>query len=68
MDVKCPKCGQPMEAGYLGTESLVGGAKWYLKKTVLALDGEKLKEPDMSGMVYIDSLRCKECRVILARY
>ena len=57
-----------MEGGYLGTESLVGGAKWYRKKTVLALDGEKLKEPEMSGMVYMDSLRCKECRVILARY
>jgi hypothetical protein len=68
MDIKCPKCGGAMEAGYLGAESLLSGAKWYAKKTVLALDGEKLKEPDMSGMVYLDSLRCKECKIVLSKY
>jgi hypothetical protein len=68
MDIKCPKCGKAMVPGYLGAESLLQGANWYVKKTVMALDGEKLKDPDLSGMVYMDSLRCSECRIILSKY
>ena len=68
MDIKCPKCGGAMEAGFLGAESLLQGVKWYEKKSVLALDGEKIKDPDMSGMVYIDAVRCKECKILLAKY
>lgn len=68
MDVKCPICGKDMVSGFLGSESFFGGVKWYSEKTALALHGEKIKDPEFSGMVYIDSLRCTECKLIMARY
>ncbi len=57
-----------MEPGFLGAESLLQGVKWYEKKSILALDGEKIKDPDLSGMVYMDALRCKVCRIVLTKY
>ena len=57
-----------MEPGFLGSESYVEGAKWYSKKTALGLGGEKVKDPELMGMVYLDALRCKACKLILARY
>ncbi len=68
MDIRCPMCGGAMEPGFLGAESLLQGVKWYEKKSILALDGEKIKDPDLSGMVYMDALRCKVCRIVLTKY
>ncbi len=57
-----------MEEGYLGSESLIGGAKWDTKKSKLGIGGEKLAKPGSLGMVYFEGSRCKNCRLLLLHY
>jgi hypothetical protein len=65
---KCPHCDGEMEPGYLGSESFISGMKWFKEKTVLALGGEKIKEPGMSGMVYLDGFICRKCSTMVVTY
>ncbi len=57
-----------MKQGYLGSESFIGGAKWYTRKGKLGLGGEDLVKPGGLGMVYIEGERCQGCRLLLLRY
>ncbi len=57
-----------METGFLGSESLIGGAKWYKKKSKLGMGGEPLVRPGGLGMVYVEGERCQGCRLLLLRY
>ncbi len=65
---KCPSCGEPMEEGYLGSESFIGGAKWDIKKSKLGIGGEELAKPGSLGMAYFEGNRCKNCSLLLLRY
>ncbi|MCJ2557296.1 MAG: PF20097 family protein [Candidatus Thermoplasmatota archaeon] len=65
---KCPHCGGEMESGFLGSESFVSGMKWFKEKTILDVGGEKIKEPGMSGMVYLDGFICRKCNTIVVTY
>lgn len=66
--VNCPRCQKPMVPGFLGSESFIGGSKWYLERTRLALGGDELAKPDTWGMVYLAGHRCTDCRVVLVSY
>ena len=68
MAEKCPKCGKEMESGYLEAESLVGGAKWQEKRSVLGIGGELLMKPNASGLVYLQGSRCPHCRILMLKY
>lgn len=57
-----------MERGFLGSESFISGMKWFKEKTILALGGEKIKDPGMSGMVYLEGFICRKCRRIDLSY
>ena len=57
-----------MEPGYLRTESLIDGAKWTTKKTLLATGGERIKGTDAGGNVYLEGFRCRACRILSLRY
>lgn len=65
---KCPKCGAQMEKGFLGSESFISGMKWFKEKTILALGGEKIKDPGLSGMVYLDGFLCRKCQTMVVAY
>ncbi len=64
----CPSCGNTMEHGFFGSESLIGGAKWYTKKSRLGTGGEALVKPGGLGMVYVEGERCQGCKLLLLRY
>lgn len=64
----CPNCGKPMAAGFLGSEGLVGGSKWYLERTRLGFGGEELVKPNSFGVVYIPGFRCRECKLLSLQY
>jgi hypothetical protein len=57
-----------MAPGFLGSESFIGGSKWYLERTRLAFGGEEVAKPNMMGMVYIAGFRCRECRTLMLQY
>ncbi len=57
-----------MEHGFLGSESLISGAKWYKKKSKLGTGGEPLVKPGGLGMVYVEGERRQVCRLLLLRY
>jgi hypothetical protein len=57
-----------MGPGFLGSESFVGGSKWYLERTRLAFGGEELAKPNAFSMVYIPGFRCRECRTLVLQY
>ncbi len=64
----CPNCSKPMAPGFLGSESFVGGSKWFLERTRLAFGGEEVSKPNAFGMVYLAGFRCRECKTLLLRY
>jgi Domain of unknown function (DUF6487) len=64
----CPKCGKPMIPGFLGSESLVEGSKWFLERTRLAFGGEEIAKPNSFGMVYMEGFRCRLCRFLQLSY
>jgi hypothetical protein len=66
--VNCPVCSKPMSPGFLGSESFIGGSKWYLERTRLALGGEEIGKPDTWGMVFLPGHRCRECKVMVLQY
>ena len=68
VDVRCPNCSGTMEAGTVGAESITGGAKWLLKRTRLALGGEKIGDYRWDGMVWFDGVRCAKCRLLVLHY
>ena len=57
-----------MGPGFLGSESLVSGSKWFLERTRLAFGGEEVAKPNAFGMVYIPGHRCRECKTLVLRY
>lgn len=65
---ECPKCGKAMAPGYLGSESLVEGSKWFMERTRLAFGGEEVAKPNSFGMVYMEGYRCRECKVLELTY
>jgi uncharacterized protein DUF6487 len=64
----CPNCQKPMSPGFLGSESLVSGSKWFLERTRLAFGGDEIGKPNAFGMVYIPGFRCRDCRTLLLQY
>jgi hypothetical protein len=64
----CPNCGKPMSPGYLGSESFIGGSKWFLERTRLAFGGEDIAKPNTFSMVYIPGHRCRECKTLVLNY
>ena len=64
----CPNCAKPMAPGFLGSESFVGGSKWFLERTRLAFGGEEIAKPNTFGMVYIAGFRCRDCRYLMLQY
>ena len=64
----CPKCGKTMAPGYLGSESLVEGSKWFLERSRLAFGGEEIVKPNSYGMVYVEGYRCRECHILQLSY
>ncbi len=65
---KCPHCGEEMESGFLGSESFISGMRWYKEKTLHSIGGENIKEPGISGMVFLDGFICRECKTIAVTY
>lgn len=65
---KCPRCGEEMDSGFLGSESFISGMKWFEEKTILALGGEKIKDPGLSGKVYLDGFICRKCHTLVVGY
>jgi hypothetical protein len=64
----CPSCGKPMAPGFLGSESFIGGSKWFLERTRLAFGGEDIARPNAFSMVYIPGFRCRDCKTLLLQY
>jgi hypothetical protein len=64
----CPNCSKPMAPGFLGSEGLVEGAKWYLERTRMGFGGEELAAKSGFGMVYIPGFRCRECKTLVLQY
>jgi Domain of unknown function (DUF6487) len=64
----CPQCSKPMTPGFLGSESFVGGSKWFLERTRMAFGGEEIAKPNTFGMVYIPGFRCRDCRTMVLQY
>ncbi len=64
----CPRCGGKTEPGWFGSESFVGGTKWFRERNFWGTGGEPLKKPDLSGMIYHLAHRCQACRVIVLKY
>jgi hypothetical protein len=64
----CPGCGKAMEPGFLVAESLMGGAKWVRRRTMLAIGGESVAKPDGLGNVYIQGFRCAAYRHLSLYY
>ncbi|MFQ5951542.1 MAG: PF20097 family protein [Candidatus Geothermarchaeales archaeon] len=67
-EMSCPRCKGPMDDGYLGSESLIGGSKWFKRKSRLATGGDPIASPDGLGMVYLEGSRCQSCRLIVITY
>lgn len=59
---------KPWKTVTSGSESLIGGAKWFTQKSKLGTRGEPLAEPGRLGMVYIQGERCLGCKLLLLRY
>ena len=57
-----------MAPGFLGSEGLMGGSRWYLERTRLAFGGEEVAKPSRFGVVYIPGHRCRECQTLVLRY
>lgn len=64
----CPNCSKAMSPGFLGSESFIGGSKWFLERTRLAFGGEEVAKPNTFGMVYIAGFRCRDCRYLVLQY
>ncbi|MFQ5872032.1 MAG: PF20097 family protein [Candidatus Geothermarchaeales archaeon] len=64
----CPNCGNTMEHGFSGSESLISGAKWFTRTSKLGTGGEALVKPGGLGIVYIERERCTGCKLLLLRY
>jgi len=64
----CPNCSKPMAPVFLGSESFIGGSKWFLERTRLAFGGDEIAKPNTYGMVYIGGFRCRECKSLLLQY
>jgi hypothetical protein len=57
-----------MSPGFLGSESFIGGSKWFLERTKLAFGGEEVAQPNTFGMVYIEGFRCRDCKTLVLKY
>jgi hypothetical protein len=57
-----------MAPGFLGSEGLVAGSKWYLERTRLGFGGEEIAPTSGFGMVYIAGFRCRDCKALLLQY
>lgn len=66
--MKCPRCRELMQKGYLRAESLVGGAKWHRERNALASGGEKIMGTDLGGNVWLEGFRCDKCRTLVLHY
>jgi len=64
----CPFCNNNLEHGYIGSESLISGIKWFEKKKLSGLGGKIIKDPGLTGMVYIEAYRCTKCKKIIFDY
>jgi hypothetical protein len=64
----CPVCGKEMERGYLGMEKVFSDISWFNEKTTFGTGGIDLHIKDKLGIAYIDAYRCRDCRVIEAKY
>lgn len=57
-----------MSPGFLGSEGLVAGSKWYMERTRLGFGGEELAATSGFGMVYIAGYRCRDCKLLILNY
>ncbi len=64
----CPNCSKPMAPGFLGSESFVGGSKWFFERTRLAFGGEELAKPNTFNMVYIAHFHYHNYKTLLLQY
>jgi hypothetical protein len=65
--MKCPKCGEEMEPGFLMMEPAqdLAFAKWYGKEEErLTLGGEPIYRGKRWDRDWIDALRCHECNAV----
>ena len=73
----CWICGEGMETGLIGSESLIFGLQWLSgckpvihkhSEELLFLSAETLKARNRKGIVFIRAYRCKTCRIVTFRY
>ncbi len=65
----CPRCGGPMERGFLGAEVWPVGLQWYRKESGFgAFGGEPVATTRQFQMEYLEGERCPACRVMLLAY
>lgn len=57
-----------MEEGYIGAQNWPSGIQWFRGKNFFGQHGEPIGENDLTQMSWLQSSRCADCRIILARY
>jgi len=63
----CVLCGEGMETGSIGSESLIFGLQWFSGNRK-GIGGEVLRTPDNEGMVFLRAYRCRNCKIVYFRY
>lgn len=65
----CPRCGGPMEGGYLGTENFPAGLQWYPKTSNFScVPGDPVATTRKFRMEFISGERCPACRIMVLSY
>ncbi len=61
--MKCPQCGNEMEAGHVA-----GGIIWHKYRKWMYWDGEEVSGDYVYGALYFTGFRCTKCELITVRY
>jgi hypothetical protein len=66
LDMKCPKCGEIMDEGYLAVYGMFRGMKWLEKPSYFAVGGETILPMTQPGEP--QAHRCVSCRLVVFPY
>ena len=65
----CPRCGRPMDPGYLGAENFPAGLQWYRHESDFGFSpGEPVATSRRLQMEFVSGERCAACRIMVLRY
>lgn len=64
----CPRCGAPIETGFLQVETFMSGPRWVRRKSMLGLGGDWVAKTGLTGLVFLEGWRCGRCRRMTLAY